>query len=176
MPLGISRPYMRGQEISRFPARTRCPLIGVARHRPPRRFLAPQVRGSCLLLTPFHPRGGCPRLKAPGVMGHTCPDLSCGCLQRPPRLRPRLWSQRVGTSLCSVEVVPRASKRIFAHRAAGQRRGQRFVVRGLRPLRRENSCLFADRHSAPSAYSCRGRTDMRGEPALLPLQCFPAGA
>jgi len=135
-----------------------------------------QTRDSCLSLVLFHPRGGCPRLKAPGVMGHTCPVFflrlspAAACAFGPAFCHP----DGSGIALCSVEVGPRASSAPSrSSRWAASRPA--VLVRGLRPQRRENSCLLANRHSSPSANSCRGRMNKRAEPALPPLQCFPAG-
>ena len=108
---------------------------------------------------------GLPRLIGTGKeLAHLNPVLTCGCLQWPPHLRSRFLfpagrERRFARS--RLVLGPQAHLRA---RAAGQRRSQRFVVRGLRRTR-ENSCLQADKRSAPIAYNCRGRTNKRGEPA-----------
>jgi hypothetical protein len=66
-------PRMKGQAFQ--PARTRCPLIGALRHRPPRRFWGRRKQGAhaCPLLC--FTLAGLPRLMAPGPMGHGSLDL-----------------------------------------------------------------------------------------------------
>src|SRR5262249_22739121 len=55
--------------------RTRCPLIGASRHRPPRRFLGRRRRGTHACLSPCFTLAGLPRLMAPGPKGLGSLDL-----------------------------------------------------------------------------------------------------